>query len=62
MHERFWGVEQVYYSGEKFIMLKTGRVISSPVTVGSIENIGEEIIQKSKSGYGGYVVLLMCIW
>jgi N-acetylglucosaminyldiphosphoundecaprenol N-acetyl-beta-D-mannosaminyltransferase len=36
-------------------MLKTGRVIGLPVTVGSTENIGKEIIQKSKSGYGGYV-------
>ena len=26
-----------------------------PVTVGSTENIGKEIIQKSKSGYGDYV-------
>jgi N-acetylglucosaminyldiphosphoundecaprenol N-acetyl-beta-D-mannosaminyltransferase len=36
-------------------MLKTGRVIGLPVTVGSTENIGKEIVQKSKSGYRGYV-------
>lgn len=38
-------------------MLKTGQVTGLPVTVGSTENIGKEIIQKSKSGYGCYVCI-----
>ena len=38
-------------------MLKTEKVIKLPVTVGSLDNITEEIIRKSKDGCGGYVCM-----
>lgn len=36
-------------------MLKTGRVIGLPVTVGSTENIVEKIVREANMGHGGYV-------
>jgi N-acetylglucosaminyldiphosphoundecaprenol N-acetyl-beta-D-mannosaminyltransferase len=36
-------------------MLKTGRVIGLPVTVGSTENIAEKIVREANMGRGGYV-------
>ena len=36
-------------------MLKTGRVIGMPVTVGSTANIAETVMREARTGQGGYV-------